>query len=331
VGALLVLASLPRDVYTAAFVSNDAALELAVAICILLYLRVAVESKASVRAREVGAVLAASIVAAWTKQSGLLMSIFPLSMLALSAARQSRGGWSAVESRRLMRFSVATLVALVFLAGDEFHKASTTGYFPVSNQHFFDYAEDQEPGTLGDVAFFDFRLPSLLRNPTQSPETIASFWTQIFARLWFDYEPKLLAESTLSRCLAVVAYFLGLAVLSGWTLGVLRALKLWHARPPLYPIFIVQLAFILVPLAQTIRFPHFSSMKSMFLLPAASLGAVFLSLGWELLGRFGLLRVLVVTTAFLLALVTTLQAVAILIYIDQALAHGPLWRFPLLW
>ena len=72
-------------------------------------------------------------------------------------------------------------------------------------------------------------------------------------------------------------------------------------------------------------------MKAMFLLPAASLGAVFLSLGWEFLGRFGLLRALVVTVTFLLALVTTLQAIAISIYIDQVLAHGPLWQFPLLW
>jgi 4-amino-4-deoxy-L-arabinose transferase-like glycosyltransferase len=76
--ALAVLALLPRDIYTAVFVSNDAALGFAVSLAVLLYLEATQRGGDGRWALRPAALFAAACGAAWTKQSGLITAILPV-------------------------------------------------------------------------------------------------------------------------------------------------------------------------------------------------------------------------------------------------------------
>jgi hypothetical protein len=58
---------------------------------------------------------------------------------------------------------------------DELWKFNQTGEFLVSNQHYFDYAKNQFPGSLDKVEFFSFRIFELYQEPFISERTSASF------------------------------------------------------------------------------------------------------------------------------------------------------------
>jgi hypothetical protein len=193
----------------------------------------------------------------------------------------------------------------------------------------------QKPGSLAATHFFDLRLLDLLRNPTFSSELLDSFWTQLFARLWFDYEPKFLTDTGPVRAVAVASYCLGVVALLCWALGVARAIRCWRSTFERLTLIAVQLAFLAVPLVQTLRFPYFSSMKATFYLPAVSLATVFLSLGFEEIWRRRRLRIPLLCFVALLAIVALTQVVLIAQDIENALliSHrgGKLWRYPPPW
>ena len=45
---------------------------------------------------------------------------------------------------------------------------------------------NQPPGAVERIDFVSFRLPSLLRHPWSHVSHLDSFWTALYARLWFD-------------------------------------------------------------------------------------------------------------------------------------------------
>ena len=47
---------------------------------------------------------------------------------------------------------------------------------------------DQWPGELSRVSFFSLRLHKLLARPWQHLDVVDSFWTQLYAKLWFDHD-----------------------------------------------------------------------------------------------------------------------------------------------
>jgi hypothetical protein len=334
--ALAILVSLPRDLYTAAFVSNDAAVGLLVSVSILLYLRASDAARLRTDWRDLVPLLIAVWAAAWTKQSGLVVAILPLAMVGSAFLRsRSPSGSAPPERRRLLPYLLVAALGLVFAFAEEVLKALATGRFPVSNQHFFDWPQSQPPGTVAGVSFFDFRFVELLRTPTCSPATLDSFWTELFARLWFDYEPKFLSPTEPAALIAVLTYGAGLVVVSLWIFGFLGAARSWRGSLERLPLLAVQLAVLVVPLVQTLRFPHYSSMKAMFLLPAAALATVFLSLGIEKIWRHRLLRLGAVAIASALVLLAASQVVLIALDIENALeitrAEGKLWSYPRLW
>lgn len=334
--ALAILASLPRDLYTAAFVSNDAALGFLVSLSILLYLRASDAARSGADWRDLVPLLIGVWAAAWTKQSGLVVAILPLALVGSALLRSSSGsGSTAPGRRRLLPHLLALALGLAFVFAEEGVKALGTGRFPVSNQHFFDWPRSQPPGTVAGVSFFDFRFFELLRNPTFSPETLDSLWTELFARLWFDYEPKFLSPTEPAALIAVLTYGAGLVVALLWILGFLAAARSWRGSLERLPLLVVQLAYLAVPLLQTLRFPYYSSMKAMFLLPAAALATVFLSLGIETIWRHRFLRLGAVVLASALVLLAASQAALITLDIENALeisrAEGKLWSYPPLW
>lgn len=333
---LAVLVFLPRDIYTAVFVSNDAALGLAVSFAVLVYLEAIERGCDGVTSRHLVALVAAVCCAAWTKQSGLIVAVLPAALVVWRERERPLGaGDGAGDRRRLIRGFAWLALGFAIVGADELYKFGVTGHVLASNQHFFDWPSVQKPGELGAISFFDFRLLQLLRHPTLSPETLGSYWTELFAKLWFDYDPKFLTEMGAARAVAAVSYCLGFVVLLVWALGV--ALAAWRWRPALERLVLVavELGFLAVPLLQTLRFPYYSSMKATFFLPAASLATVFVSLGFERIWSVRRLRIPMLCFVTLLGVTAAVQVALITQDIQNALLvsyrGGKLWRFPPGW
>ena len=149
--------------------------------------------------------------------------------------------------------------------------------FLISNQDFFNYAADQLPKKFEAIEFYNLKIISLLNHPFLSEYTLYSFNTEIFARFWYDYERRFVQESTISLITARYAYsiglfwiiFLGILLFRTNLLTIRLSPFSFHRYISLSTIlFILFLSYYFVPFLQTLRFPHFSSMKAQFVLPA---------------------------------------------------------------
>ena len=325
--AFSVIAFLPRDIYTAAFVSNDTMCVLWTGLSVLLYLRLTSSTRYTDSLACMAALSASVVLASWTKQSGLLALIL-LPPAALFIARAAAGG-----HRRSHVYAAAALAALSFALAlaDEGTRISDTGIILASNQDFFDWAQDQKPGDLSLVSFADFKPRALWDEPVLSPSTVASFWTELFARLWYDYEPKFLPSSEITHSTARAAYAAGLCVCLLWLTGFIRCVFQWIRAPWRLPVLVLHIGFLAVPILQAIRFPVFSSMKATFILPACVVAAVCLSFGFELLMRRRVGRIFAVGLICLIATTSVSQTISAHSGIHERLAQGPIWPFPPMW
>ena len=155
----------------------------------------------------------------------------------------------------------------------------------VSNQHYFDYAEGQFPGALNDVEFFSFRIKELIKQPYLSEQTAASLPTELFSRTFFDYEWRFLGPHLpFSSHIGRVGYGLGILWLLYFVFLLLHAVRMIRCKRLVMKEFLITSApyllcflFFLVPFIQTLRFPYFSSMKSMFMLPGLIIFILLLS------------------------------------------------------
>ena len=265
-GALALLALLPRDLYAAAAIGNDSWLEMAVSIAALGF---ALFWEARRPRTGLALLVVGVVLAAWTKQSGLVtLILLGLAWVRPRASRAARG---------------LLLAAALLALGDEAWRTARSGVLLVSNQHF-DYRagrERQPPGRIEAETFLTFRIGELMRRPTLAGTTVDSFWTQIFARFWFDYEPRFLPPTPAMHGLARALYGLGLGALAALLAGglwVARRGALWERG-----VLLLLPAFLGAAVLQTLRFPHFSSMKAVFVLPAACALALATARGLQLL------------------------------------------------
>lgn len=268
-----VAATLPRDIYASAMISNDYLLVFLTTCSVWVYLRQVARPSAGSLVRL--CVLAAAC--ALTKQHGLLVLLLPGSLLLRRALQRP-----PFQGRPLLQ--PAVLLSLLILGlglSDELWKYQQTHVLLVSNQHFFPLTEHQPPGSLRLLDLHSFRLPALLRHPALSDATNASYWTVLFANTWFDYE-LLFVKPQFTRAFAGIQYAYGVGLLSCFAWGALHALTKRRQTPTWAAITLMGVAgcFFLVPLLQTLRLPYFSSMKSQFILPAS--GVWLLALGYAL-------------------------------------------------
>jgi len=173
----------------------------------------------------------------------------------------------------------------------------------------------QPPGAFAAVDFHSIRLASLLTRPWIHESHLASFWTELYARYWFDYEGLSLTlgvspewrafwrglhlkggirtRDEWDRILrwdssavpgevgrvAVVSYAAGipitLVVLAGLGITLMRG-----RREFAYALLGMHfLACLSVPVVQTLRLPYFSAMKAAFTLSALSSAPVLIARG----------------------------------------------------
>ncbi len=179
----------------------------------------------------------------------------------------------------------------------------------VDNFDMFQTAmQSQFPGSRDDIEFTTFRFPSLVKHPWVHLSHVNSFWTELYARYWFDYEgiPISLSVSRewrdhirglhltssqrtredWQRALsweagavpaslqtsAVASYVAGLPIMLLLLFGWLFAVGKIRSSTPACIHALHVPACILVPLVQVWRLPLMSAMKAAFTLNAIASG-----------------------------------------------------------
>jgi hypothetical protein len=264
------MAILPVDIFTSSMIGNDYLLVFSTVAALYYYLKniELLNNENKISFSNFIYLTFFVVLGGLSKQHGLILLAFPAFIVLTQLIRNKRAAYTI-----LIPF---LLVGTIISVSNEFWKYNETGKILVSNQHFFDYAKNQFPGSLDQVEFTSFHYFTLLQEPFISDQTAASFPTEIFARTFFDYEwrflsPKIPFANVVGRlayCLGVIwlIYILGMVVLLAWgKKNIFKTLKLVRFTF-LVPVF-VGLLFMIVPVMQTIRYPYFSSMKTTFMLP----------------------------------------------------------------
>ena len=321
---------LPRDIFTSAMLGNDYMLVFFAVLSFYLFLKtVTALNKEERFLGWMSALVLSVILGSLTKQHGLILLLFP-GIIFLLLCRKSQ--------REKLSWALPILILGVLLSlSEEAWKFNQTGEFLVSNQHYFEYAKNQFPGSLEKIEFFTFRIFKLYQYPFISNSTSASFFTELFARTFYDYEWRFISpEVPWARTLGYISYTIGL-IWGLFFIFILLSLKKQFLNIKLkinwqtitYKVVPLLLAFLylLVPFIQTLRSPYFSSMKSMFMLPGIivlliTLGGIIKqnSLAQQL-GRF-------MVVLNILYGVTLVISISVYLGVSVNQLHGPLWPFP---
>ena len=320
-------AVLPRDLYAASMITNDYQLVFLTALSVWLFLTYSARHELRFL---VGLCLSAA-ACALTKQHGLIVLLLPAVILVRSL-------WKMPSPTARSFFTPSVIVPLLGIGiglSDEIWKFSVTHVLLVSNQHYFDYARNQPPGSVSNIEFYSLRLIALFQHPLLSQSTWASYWTALFASTWFDYEYRFVTPQLPGiKALAALLYTYGLGIGGMAAVGTVKWLALsranrWRPNWVVVSLVFVALCFFLVPLVQTLRLPHYSSMKSQFFLPGSTI--IMLGFGY-VLREIRLLRTPIAHYALVSStLIIGVAHVAYIIeHLPQALGalSGPLWQFP---
>ena len=322
IASYAVLALLPTDIFTASFISNDCLVQLFVSLAVYSYVRRSLTNE--VRASLLWTTLLAVTVSAacWTKQSGLVATL----LLAIAAFDVLASHTGRSQSAHLAMIAGALIVSLTAPV----YSFLRSGQWLVSNQQYFDWAASQLPGSLSRTTFSDLRLWRLWKHPFMAGATMGSFWTELFARLWFDYEPKFMSSTGLTRSVGRYAYVCGMVWVAVACLGLWRLLAGRALQTRLPRVILALLAlYLTVPLLQTFRFPYFSSMKATFALPGITGLGLLVGAGATVVPHRWSQVLIILVAAQGLSCVSEL--VGVYLTLPAALAKGPLWTFPLLW
>ncbi|MBZ5586964.1 MAG: hypothetical protein LAO05_00190 [Acidobacteriia bacterium] len=326
--ALALAAFLPQHIYMSAMVTNDA----------LTYLVASLAVWAALRAHTAGWPIGAALLtgalcglAVLSKAYGMATAAAVLGTVGLAAvtriARPAAGGaQGSVAGRGVGRPSHDAApqtpgrygrAVMLVAAG-----ALTVGIWPIAgnlrlygkphvdNFDFFKTGmQTQPPGSLDAVEWLTFRPVALLQHPWVHTSTVDSIWTELYARLWFEYEGIISLKNSPQWSAFQTRVLRGAG---GWTAAAWRELLSygagdvpvglgWWARAsyaaglPLTAIVLAGFATavahrrrfgpvllllhfcgcLCVPLVQTLRLPHLASMKSAFALSAISSAPVF--------------------------------------------------------
>ena len=320
--ALSFLAVLPRDIFTSVMIGNDYLLSFWCVLAALFFIKTYKYAKFlnSMNFKKAYILLCLlALLAYFTKQHGLLVALLPISIGLYCFLRK----WN-------FKFTLFVLMlCLTIISVNSYFIYSETGKFIISNQHFFDYAISQQPGSIDKVEFFTFRFFSLISDPFISNTTLCSLPTELFARTYFDYEWRFLSPAVFgSYFIGRIAYLWGFfwsVLFVYWLFKHIRILKIQKLGFVFLSLFAVMGFFFLVPVIQTVRFPYFSSMKAMFILPALLMLSVCLSKFIPFL-KFNTIVAMVVGN-----LIFGISMVGFIAYnLSSSILslHGPLWLYP---
>jgi len=323
---LTFLAFLPRELFTASVISNDYLLVFNSVLACFFFLKFTDSQLNQKKGKRYFLLMGVFVIfGSLSKQHGILLIGLPVYSVLHSIFFEKK--------LELMFMAPITIIVVLFSLSEEAYKLNKTGHFLVSNQDHYNYAENQFPGSVDKVEFHTFRIFSLMDDPYLSESTSASFPTEIFARTFFDYEwrylnPEIKSTINLARfgyCVGLVwlVYFSWLLVLS---FKKARSFKsLFSANRTRYLVLgFLSFCFLLVPVIQTLRYPYYSSMKSMFLLPGILIMLMVFARVFKDLKQ---LRVFCYTTVIINVVYSILLISMITLTINDSLnfLSGPIW------
>jgi hypothetical protein len=321
---------LPRDIFTSVMIGNDYMLVFFAILSFYFFLRTlfALKNADNYLVWFILLILTATL-GSLTKQQGLLIHLFSISIFLLL--------FKKIYHKKLFLAIPILFIGFLLSISEEVWKFYQTGELLVSNQHYFDYAKNQFPGSLNKVEFLSFRIFELYQEPFISERTSASIFTELFARTFYDYEWRFISpQIPWANTLGYIGYSLGLLWIFYFGLIIVSAIrdfknslykknwfKLFYKVPPIFLGFL----FMLVPFIQTLRYPYFSSMKSMFMLSGIIL--LLIALGSQIKkNRLNeQIGVYMIVLNFIYGIILV---VSISIYLGISLNHlnGPLWPIP---
>jgi len=310
--ALALVAFLPRHIYMSAMATNDAFTYLVASAAIWAALRAHAshwQTKWCIAAGALAGLAVLSKGYGWVTVVALLLGVWwhTWTRSAVGVARSK-----PTISRPLAMILCSALAVAVWPAA---RNVWIYGRPLVDNFDLHDSPmRFQPPGAVRKTEFFSLRLPALWAHPWVHTSQLRSFPTELYARTWFDYEgfkttlglyppwvarwdaaaaaepvwnearwqqvlsPSAAEEPGDFRVVARIAYIAGIpltiVVVTGLLLALRRARREFGcALLALHAVFAVA-----VPLAQTLRLPHFAAMKAAFMLAAISSGPIFVGL-----------------------------------------------------
>jgi len=320
---LAVVAFLPQHVVMSAMATNDALTYLVASLAVWAALRAHAAGWPDGATLFAGALCGLAVLG---KAYGMATAAAVAGAVALAALTQRErapaAGKGAGKRRREARRRGSVRwgrAVLLVVAG-----AAAVGVWPaarnlrlygrpqVDNFDFFKTRMfTQPPGSVSAVEWLTFRPVALLRHPWVHPSSVASFWTEMYAGLWFDYGGAISLNTFppwtafMNRVIARyagrtppgeamidygpgdvpaglarwarVSYVAG-APLAALVLAGLGAALLGWRRFPTALVALHACACLAVPVVQTIRLPFFAAMKPAFMLGAISSVPVFVAL-----------------------------------------------------
>lgn len=310
---LALIAFLPRHIYMSAMATNDALTYFVASCAIYAVLRASAAGWPTRGCLLAGALTGAAVLCkayGWITVGAVLFAIW------LFTCRRSQPATPAGIKRTANKplFLVAGMALFVGI-WPALHNMWVYERPLVDNFDFHDSPmRFQPPGSLAETSFISFRLSSLLRYPWLHMRHVDSFWTQLYGRLWFDYEGF---ETTLSsyppwqklweRCaqahpiwnrarwemlldynpsevppgfkhVAAISLLAGLPLTLCVLAGCILALRRIGRD---FAITLLLVHFVLamfVPLFQTWRLPYFAAMKAAFALSGLATAPILVGL-----------------------------------------------------
>lgn len=356
--ALGCAALLPQHIYMSAMVTNDAFTYLVATLAVYTLLRASTRNWPFGGCALSGAIAGLAILC---KAYSIMTAVALVGALLLrrnpAAPEPNRKKRNAPPAQRslfapIVAFSVTCLAVGIW---PSVRNLAHYNKLHVDNFDMFQTAmQSQFPGSRADIEFTTFRFPSLVKHPWVHITHVNSFWTELYARYWFDYEgiPISLSVSRewrdhirslritssqrtredWKRALswetgavppslhtsAVASYFAGLPIalmlLLGWAVAIGR---LRVSTPACIHALHVP-ACILVPLVQVWRLPFMSAMKAAFTLNAIAAGPWLIAEAMERMPAKA--RPIVGSLVGLCLLVLLIANVAFIVYMVQRAA-----------
>ncbi|HUU98489.1 MAG TPA: phospholipid carrier-dependent glycosyltransferase [Phycisphaerae bacterium] len=310
--ALSLVAFLPRHIYMSAMATNDAFTYLVASLAVYAALRAQAAGWRTRWCIVTGLLAGATVLSkgyGWVTVAVIVLVVW------LFTRRRAAPGEPRLRCELSRPLAFVLVSALALAVWPTARNLWVFGELHVDNYQFRDTPMyHQPPGSLADTSFRSFRLPALLQHPWLHVAHVDSVWTELYGRLWFDYEgfnttlaPYPPWQRLWERCaqaypewnrarwlmlldpapdevppdfkrVAILSYFAGLpltlAVLAGLLLAVRRARQS-------FGVALVSLHFVfavLVPVFQTLRLPHFAAMKAAFALSGLAGAPVLLAL-----------------------------------------------------
>jgi hypothetical protein len=327
--ALALVVFLPRHLYMGAMYANDAAACFFAALSAYLVIRM-VQGADGWRT---------AVLLAMTATAAVFTKYTAFAVLPMIAVAVAMAGWR--DPRRVARRAVALLVPLGILGVTMASHTLTYGMALPHNTPLYNPVTWQ-PADPGGVTFTSFTPWRFIVHPMLRPGQLGSFWTVLFAGLWFDTEPRVAlivgdsrawreyyawlsgeggayrvppAPATLLElggALQVVGLFWLVLGLTGAVEFVLRMRAKAPGVRELVPLAVL-LVFTVAGVAYFVaRVPVFTAMKASYLLGALPAFAALAGLGAERWMRWPASRSLVLLVAIGYGTLVTVHVVYLL-------------------